>query len=147
MATSKKTKTTETEVVETAATETPAATTNEQLSEKLDAILDGLNLGGVIDKDKIVEDIKDKLTDVGTEFKGQLDTIVKDLVAELVKNTGEAVTEKVENVLEAKKDEWAALAVQDPDDARRKLRTFWVGVSGICAVVGVVVGYLLNMWI
>lgn len=154
----------ETEKTETVATEQTNVTTTTQttaektaavasavdetkIKEVVENIINGLDFAGVIDKDKVVEDIKNKLTEIGVEFKGQLETIVKELVQKLAEDTGEAVTEKINGILDQKKAQWAELAQEDPDEARRKLRTFWVGVTGVASVVSLVVGALLGVFV
>ena len=96
---------------------------------------------------KIIESLKEKLTAEGIEFSDQLQTIVKELIEKLMTDTTESVGTKVESFLESKKDQWAALATEDPDEARRKLRTFWMGISGVCLVVGGVIGFFLDKFI
>ena len=96
---------------------------------------------------KIIESLKEKLTVEGIEFSDQLQTIVKELIEKLMTDTTESVGTKVESFLEEKKDQWAALATEDPDEARRKLRTFWMGISGVCLVVGGVIGFFLDKFI
>lgn len=96
---------------------------------------------------KIIESLKEKLTAEGIEFSDQIQTIVKELIEKLMTDTTESVGTKVESFLESKKDQWAQLAVENPDDARRKLRTFWMGISGVCAVLGAIVGFFLDKFI
>lgn len=140
------TKKTKEVVTESTAAETDAVQTTEQsvsetsLEDKIKDIIGSIDLSGTIDKDALVEQIKDKLGEVSAEFKDQLDSIVKDLVNELANNAVDSFSEKIDNVLERKKEQWAALAVQDPDEARRKLRVFWAGVSGVCFVIGLAIG-------
>lgn len=97
--------------------------------------------------EQIIESLKEKLTVAGIEFSDQLQTIVKELVEKLMQDTQESISVKVESFLESKKDQWAQLAIEDPDDARRKLRTFWLGISGVCFVVGGVIGFFLDKFI
>lgn len=89
---------------------------------------------------QIIDSIKEKLTANGVEFTEQLKKLVTEAVTAIMEQTGESVSTKVEGFLESKKDQWAQLAVEDPDEARRKLRTFWMGISGCCAVVGLIIG-------
>lgn len=96
---------------------------------------------------KIIESLKEKLTTEGIEFSDQIQTIIKELIEKLMTDTTESVGTKVESLLEEKKDQWAALAAEDPDEARRKLRTFWMGISGVCLVVGGVIGFFLDKFI
>ena len=105
-----------------------------------DTVADAIKEQGQATVDQIVSTIKDKLTANGVEFSGQVETLVKEAVAAIFANTGEAIGEKVEGFLETKKDQWAALAVEDPDTARRKLRTFWLGISTVCLAAGVCIG-------
>lgn len=91
----------------------------------------------------ILESIKKKLTETGIEFTDQIQKIIEEAVSEIFKQTGESISTKVDGFLESKKDQWAVLALQDPDKARRELRTFWMGISGICTVVGLVAGIYL----
>ena len=93
---------------------------------------------------KVIESLKEKLTVEGIEFSDQIQTIVTELIEKLMTDTTESVGTKVESFLEEKKDQWAVLAVEDPDEARRKLRTFWMGISGVCLVVGGVIGFFLD---
>lgn len=97
--------------------------------------------------EQIIEGLKEKLATTGIEFSDQLQTIVKELIEKLMQDTQESISVKVESFLESKKDQWAQLAVEDPDDARRKLRTFWMGISGVCAVLGAIVGFFLDKFI
>lgn len=92
---------------------------------------------------ELVENIKNKLTEAGVDFNEQIQALVQEVVSELVKNTGETVATKIETVLETKKDQWAALALENPDEARRKLRNFWIGISGACLVLGAIIGVLI----
>lgn len=96
---------------------------------------------------KITESLREKITSEGIEFSDQFQTIIKELIEKLMTDTTESVGTKVESFLESKKDQWAQLAVEDPDDARRKLRTFWIGISGVCTVIGGVVGFFLDKFI
>lgn len=68
---------------------------------------------------------------------------VGDAVEEVVSDT----VQKVEEKLDAAKDEWAQLAMTDPDAARRQLRKFWILVAGGSGIViGSVATYFLG-WI
>ena len=96
---------------------------------------------------KIIESLKEKLTAEGIEFSDQIQTIIKELIEKLMTDTTESVGTKVESLLEEKKDQWAALAAEDPDEARRMLRTFWMRISGVCLVVGGVIGFFLDKFI
>ena len=138
----KKTKEVVTESAATGVVQTATEQTVSELSleDKIKDIIGSIDLSGTIDKDALVEQIKDKLGEVSAEFKGQLDSIVKDLVNEFANNAVDSFSKKIDNVLEQKKEQWAALAVQDPDEARRKLRVFWAGVSGVCFVIGLAIG-------
>ena len=89
---------------------------------------------------QIIDSIKEKLTANGVEFTEQIQSLVKEAVTAIMEQTGESVSTKVDTFMESKKDQWAQLALQNPDEARRKLRTFWMGISGCCAVVGLIIG-------
>ena len=91
----------------------------------------------------IIESIKKKLAETGIEFTDQTQKIIEEAVSEIFKQTGESISTKVDGFLESKKDEWAVIALQDPDTARRKLRTFWVGISGICLIAGLAIGIFM----
>lgn len=119
-------------------------TTTEQEQSLIDQIKDMIKDAVKSEADQsissIIESIKKKLAESGVEFTEQLQTIIQEAVSEIFKQTGESVSTKVEGFLESKKDQWAQLALQDPDEARRKLRTFWAGISGVCLVVGLAIG-------
>lgn len=89
---------------------------------------------------QIIDSIKEKLTANGVEFTEQVKKLVTEAVTVIMQETGESISTKVDSFMESKKDQWAQLALQDPDEARRKLRTFWMGISGVCLVVGLVIG-------
>ena len=89
---------------------------------------------------QIIDSIKEKLTANGVEFTEQIQSLVKEAVTAIMEQTGESVSTKVDAFMDSKKDQWAQLAVENPDEARRKLRTFWMGISGICLVVGLIIG-------
>lgn len=91
----------------------------------------------------IIESIKKKLAETGIEFTDQIQKIIEEAVSEIFKQTGESISTKVDGFLESKKDEWAVMALQDPDTARRKLRTFWAGISGICLIAGLAIGIFM----
>lgn len=105
-----------------------------------EAVKDALKSEGKLTIDQIVASLKEKLTAEGIEFTEQIQKIVAELVSKLMEDTQESVSKKIESFLEEKKDQWAAMAVEDPDDARRKLRTFWIGISAVCFVTGLVIG-------
>ena len=65
---------------------------------------------------------------------------VTDAATEVVTESVSAASEKVEEKLDQAKDEWAELTMKNPDEARRKLRTFWIVVAG---GFGIVLGILL----
>lgn len=92
---------------------------------------------------QMIDSIKEKLTANGVEFTEQVQSLVKEAITAILEQTGESVTTKVDSFLESKKDQWAALAVEDPDEARRKLRTFWGGI----ACCGTIVGFILGAWV
>ena len=89
---------------------------------------------------QIIDSIKEKLTANGVEFTEQVKQLVTEAVTVIMQETGESISTKVDSFMESKKDPWAQLALQNPDEARRKLRTFWMGISGVCLVVGLVIG-------
>ena len=89
---------------------------------------------------QIIDSIKEKLTANGVAFTEQIQNLVKEAVTAIMQQTGESISTKVDFFMESKKDQWAQLALQNPDEARRKLRTFWMGISGCCAVVGLIIG-------
>lgn len=89
---------------------------------------------------QIIDSIKEKLTANGVEFTEQVKKLVTEAVTVIMQQTGESISTKVDSFMESKKDQWAQLALQNPDEARRKLRTFWMGISGVCLVVGLVIG-------
>lgn len=92
---------------------------------------------------QMIDSIKEKLTAEGIEFTDQIQSLVKEAVTAIMEQTGESVSTKVDAFMDSKKNQWAQLAVEDPDEARRKLRTFWMGIAGC----GVVIGFLLGAWI
>lgn len=89
---------------------------------------------------QIIDSIKEKLTANGVEFTEQIKQLVTEAVTVIMQETGESISTKVDAFMDSKKDQWAQLALLNPDEARRKLRTFWMGISGCCAVVGLVIG-------
>lgn len=89
---------------------------------------------------QIIDSIKEKLTANGVEFTEHVKKLVTEAVTVIMQETGESISTKVDSFMESKKDQWAQLALQNPDEARRKLRTFWMGISGVCLVVGLVIG-------
>lgn len=62
-------------------------------------------------------------------------------VSSVVTETVQEVATEVEAKLDAAKDEWAQLAMTDPDAARRQLRKFCILVAG-CS--GLVIGSLVS---
>lgn len=105
-----------------------------------DAVKDAIKSESSKTIEDIINSIKEKLTANGVEFTEQIKQLVTEAVTAIMKETGESVSTKVESFMESKKDEWAQLALQDPDEARRKLRTFWMGISGVCLIVGLALG-------
>ena len=126
-----------TEEVKTVETTEEEKSLIDQITE---AVKDALKSEGKFTIDQIIATLKEKLTAEGIEFTEQIQKIVTELVSKLMEDTQESVSKKVESFLEEKKDQWAAMAVEDPDDARRKLRTFWIGVSAVCFAAGLVIG-------
>mgnify|MGYP001023150305 CR=1 FL=1 len=123
-------------------TEDVKTTTETQsiVDEIKDAVKDAIKTESSKTIEDIINSIKEKLTANGVEFTEQLKQLVTEAVTAIMRETGESISTKVDSFMESKKDQWAQLALQDPDEARRKLRTFWMGISGVCLVVGLVVG-------
>lgn len=117
------------------------------IDQVTEAVKDAIKSEGKLTIDQIIATLKEKLTAEGIEFTGQIQTIISELITKLMEDTQESVSKKVEGFLEEKKDQWAAMAVEDPDDARRKLRTFWLGISGVCLVAGGIIGFFLDKFI
>lgn len=92
---------------------------------------------------QIIDSIKEKLTANGVEFTEQVKKLVTEAVTVIMQETSESISTKVDAFMDSKKDQWAALAVEDPDEARRKLRTFWGGI----ACCGTIVGFILGAWV
>lgn len=57
-----------------------------------------------------------------------------------IKQAMEEVVARADAELDAKKDEWAMLAREDPDAARRQLRTVWGVFAGIALIAGFCLG-------
>ena len=110
------------------------------IDQVTEAVKDAIKSEGKLTIDQIVASLKEKLTAEGIQFTDQIQKIVTELVSKLMEDTQESVSKKVESFLEEKKGQWAAVAVEDPDEARRKLRTFWIGISAVCFVAGLVIG-------
>lgn len=123
-------------------TEDVKTTTETQsiVDEIKDAVKDAIKTESSKTIEDIINSIKEKLAANGVEFTEQLKQLVTEAVTAIMQETSESISTKVDSFMESKKDQWAQLALQDPDEARRKLRTFWMGVSGVCLVVGLVVG-------
>lgn len=123
-------------------TEDVKTTTETQsiVDEIKDAVKDAIKTESSKTIEDIINSIKEKLAANGVEFTEQLKQLVTEAVTAIMQETGESISTKVDSFMESKKDQWAQLALQDPDEARRKLRTFWMGISGVCLVVGLVVG-------
>lgn len=47
------------------------------------------------------------------------------------------------HALEVAKDSWEELALEDPAEARRQLRTFWAIACAAAGIVGLFVGFML----
>ena len=110
------------------------------VDEIKDAVKDAIKTQSSKTIEDIINSIKEKLTANGVEFTEQIKQLVTEAVTAIMQETGESISTKVDSFMESKKDQWAQLALQDPDEARRKLRTFWMGISGVCLAVGLVVG-------
>lgn len=136
-----------TEEVKTTETTTAVAGQQSIIDQITESVKDTLKDTATATVQDAIQNLKDKFAAEGVEFTDQIQNIAKDVVTELLKNTGESAAQKVEGLLAEKKDQWAALAVEDPDEARRKLRTFWMGISGVCFAVGAVVGYFADYFI
>ena len=123
-------------------TEDVKTTTETQsiVDEIKDAVKDAIKTESSKTIEDIINSIKEKLAANGVEFTEQLKQLVTEAVTAIMQETGESISTKVDSFMESKKDQWAQLALQDPDEARRMLRTFWMGISGVCLVVGLVVG-------
>lgn len=116
-------------------------TTEKSITDQIkDAVKDAIKSESSKTIEDIINSIKEKLTANGVEFTEQIKQLVTEAVTAIMQETGESVSTKVESFMESKKDEWAQLALQDPDEARRKLRTFWMGISGVCLIVGLAIG-------
>lgn len=111
------------------------------IDQVTEAVKDAIKSEGKLTIDQIIATLKEKLAAEGIQFTDQIQKIVTELVSKLMEDTQESVSKKVESFLEEKKDQWAAMAVEDPDDARRKLRTFWIGISAVCFAAGLVIGF------
>lgn len=91
--------------------------------------------------------VKEELEVKKTEAQQSLDALkarfesIGSAVTETVQEVASDVAEKVEEKLDAAKDEWAQLAMTDPDAARRQLRKFWILVAGGS---GLVIGGLIS---
>ena len=90
-----------------------------------------------------LERVKAELEVKKTEAQKSLDELKArfESVSSAVTETVQEVATEVEAKLDAAKDEWAQLAMTDPDAARRQLRKFWILVAG-CS--GLVIGSLVS---
>lgn len=111
------------------------------IDQVTEAVKDAIKSEGKLTIDQIIATLKEKLTAEGIEFTDQIQKIITELVSKIMEDTQESVSKKVESFLEEKKGQWAAMAVEDPDEARRKLRTFWIGISAVCFAAGLVIGF------
>lgn len=79
------------------------------------------------------------------QIKGLIDGLkakAKELGLEIAANVTEA-QEAVSQKLDEAKDEWAAEAAVNPDDARRKIRLIWAVIGAAAGfVLGAAAGYL-----
>lgn len=80
------------------------------------------------------------------QIKGLIDDLTakaKELGLEIAANVSEA-QEAVSQKLDEAKDEWAAEAAVNPDDARRKIRLVWAVIGAAAGfVLGAASGYLV----
>lgn len=129
---------------ETKTTETTAVEQQSIIDQITSSVKDTLKDAATSTVQDALQHLKDKFAAEGVEFTDQIQSIAKDVVTKLLEQTGESAAQKVEGLLAEKKDQWAALAVEDPDEARRKLRTFWLGISGVCFVLGAAAGYFAD---
>lgn len=82
-----------------------------------------------------VEQIKSLIDDMKAK--------AKELGLEIVTSVSEA-QEAVSQKLDEAKDEWAAEAAENPDDARRKIRLIWAVTGSVAGfVLGAASGYLV----
>ncbi|WP_418955095.1 hypothetical protein [Sutterella wadsworthensis] len=79
------------------------------------------------------------------QIKGLMDDLkakAQELGLVIVANVSEA-KEAVSQKLDEAKDEWAAEAAENPDDARRKIRLIWAVIGAAAGfVLGAAAGYL-----
>lgn len=124
---------------------TPTVETSDKsiLDQIKDTVKDTIKAEAMATIDQLIETIKEKLTANGIEFTEQVQTLVKEAITAIMQETGETVSEKVDTFLDGKKAIWTELAATNPDEARRKLRNFWLGVAGVCAIVG----FALGVWV
>ena len=110
------------------------------LDEIKDTVKDTIKEHASSTIEHMIESIKEKLTANGIEFTEQIQNLVKEAITAIMTETGESVSNKVSDFMDSKKDQWTALAAENPDEARRKLRTFWGGIAACCAVIGFAIG-------
>lgn len=108
-----------------------------------DAVVDAIKAESSATLDQIIAKIKEKLASGGVEFTEQIQGLVTEAVQEIFKQTGESLTTKVSNFMDGKKAEWVAAVMEHPNAARRQLRLFYLGIAGLCFVVGLGVGVFL----
>ena len=132
-------------------TQTSTTTTTKEQNSIVDQIkdmvADAVKEQGQQGINTIIQSIKDKMNGAGVEFTEQMEGFINEAVSEIFKETGEALSTKVDKFLDSKKDQWAIVAVEDPDTARRQLRTFWGGIAAAAFVVGAALGYFAYLWI
>lgn len=79
------------------------------------------------------------------QIKGLMDDLkskAQELGLVIVANVGEA-KDAVSQKLDEAKDEWAAEAAENPNDARRKIRLIWAVIGAAAGfVLGAAAGYL-----
>lgn len=83
------------------------------------------------------------------EAKKSLDDLMSrfESIGDSVQDAALDVVEKVETKIDEAKDEWAKLALTDPDAARRQLRKFWILVAGCSGIFIGGLGASLIAWI
>lgn len=108
-----------------------------------DAVVDAIKAESSATLEQIIAKIKEKLASGGVEFTEQIQGLVTEAVQEIFKQTGESLTTKVSNFMDGKKAEWVAAVMEHPNAARRQLRLFYLGITGLCFVAGLGVGVFL----
>lgn len=83
------------------------------------------------------------------EAKKSLDDLMSrfESIGDSIQEAASDIVEKVETKLDEAKDEWAQLALTNPDAARRQLRKFWILVAGCSGIFIGSLGASLIAWI